>query len=263
MIKYKNVVKKYKNSEDDLTAVNDLSLEVEEGKLVVILGPSGCGKTTLLRLTNRLEQLTSGRILINNQDITKRDPVKLRQGIGYVIQEIGLFPNKNIADNIGIVPQILGWEKQRINERVKELLEMMKMDPDIYMDRFPHKLSGGQRQRVGVARALAADPDILLMDEPFGALDPINRKNVQEQFLSLQEELNKTIVFVTHDLHEAVKMGDKIAILNDGKLVQYDTPDEILSNPENDFIKNFLGEERIVQRYYLGDYEMKKVRESS
>ncbi|MFP4661261.1 MAG: ABC transporter ATP-binding protein [Halanaerobiales bacterium] len=256
MIHYHEVVKEYNNKGEKTTAVDGISMEVKKGELTVLLGPSGCGKTTMLRLTNRLEEVTSGRIEIAGQDIKEKDPVQLRQGIGYVIQEIGLFPNKNVKDNISIVPSVLGWQKERIEKRVCQLLEMMGLDTDKFLRRFPNKLSGGQRQRVGVARALAADPEIVLMDEPFGAIDPINRKNIQNQFLELQNELKKTIVFVTHDINEAVKMADRIAIINDGKLVQYDTPKNIILENENQFVDDFFGEEKRIQAYRLGHYEI-------
>nr|WP_239551151.1 betaine/proline/choline family ABC transporter ATP-binding protein [Halanaerobacter jeridensis] len=230
-----------------IKAVDDLSLQVESGELVVLLGPSGCGKTTLLRLTNRLEDLTAGQILINGQNILEQDEVKLRQKIGYVIQEIGLFPNKTIAENIGMVPKIIGWSAERIEKRVQELLEMMNLDADLFKDRYPAQLSGGQRQRVGVARALAADPELLLMDEPFGAIDPINRKEIQDQFLHLQDKLQKTIIFVSHDIQEALKMGDKIALINNGQVVQFGTPEEILLEPANDFVQDFVGTERAMK----------------
>ncbi|MBM7557413.1 betaine/proline/choline family ABC transporter ATP-binding protein [Halanaerobacter jeridensis] len=247
MIEYQNVVKEYQDNGALIKAVDDLSLQVESGELVVLLGPSGCGKTTLLRLTNRLEDLTAGQILINGQNILEQDEVKLRQKIGYVIQEIGLFPNKTIAENIGMVPKIIGWSAERIEKRVQELLEMMNLDADLFKDRYPAQLSGGQRQRVGVARALAADPELLLMDEPFGAIDPINRKEIQDQFLHLQDKLQKTIIFVSHDIQEALKMGDKIALINNGQVVQFGTPEEILLEPANDFVQDFVGTERAMK----------------
>ena len=247
MIEYQNVVKEYQDNGKLIKAVADLSLQVESGELVVLLGPSGCGKTTLLRLTNRLEDLTAGQILINGQNILEQDEVKLRQKIGYVIQEIGLFPNKTIAENIGMVPKIIGWSAERIEKRVQELLEMMNLDADLFKDRYPAQLSGGQRQRVGVARALAADPELLLMDEPFGAIDPINRKEIQDQFLRLQDKLQKTIIFVSHDIQEALKMGDKIALINNGQVVQFGTPEEILLEPANDFVQDFVGTERAMK----------------
>ena len=247
MIEYKNVVKKYENGSESTLAIDNLSLEVNQGELVVLLGPSGCGKTTLLRMTNRLEKMTSGQILVNNQRISEQDKIKLRQGMGYVIQDIGLFPNKTIAGNIAMIPQVKGWDQKKIETRVDHLLEMMNLDPEKYKNRYPTQLSGGQKQRVGVARALAADPEILLMDEPFAAIDPINRKDIQDQFLSLQKKLNKTIIFVSHDIHEALKMGDKIALLNQGQLVQYDTPENLLLQPKNDFVRDFLGTERTMK----------------
>ena len=247
MIEYQNVVKEYQDNGEVIRAVDDLSLEIESGELVVLLGPSGCGKTTLLRLTNRLEDLTQGQILINGQNILEQDDVKLRQKIGYVIQEIGLFPNKTIAENIAMVPKIIGWSAERIEKRVQELLAMMNLEADLYQDRYPAQLSGGQRQRVGVARALGAEPELLLMDEPFGAIDPINRKEIQDQFLRLQDKLQKTIVFVSHDIQEALKMGDKIALINDGQLVQYGTPEEILLEPANKFVQEFVGTERAMK----------------
>ncbi len=256
MIRYHNLLKEYTNKGKKLRAVDGINMEVKKGELVVLLGPSGCGKTTLLRLTNRLEDLTDGIIKIEGQNIQEMDPVKLRQGIGYVIQEIGLFPNKNVADNISIVPRVLGWDANRIKDRVDQLLEMMDLNPDDYKNRFPSKLSGGQRQRIGVARALAADPDIVLMDEPFGAIDPINRKNIQDQFLELQNELKKTIIFVTHDINEAVKMADRIAIINQGRLIQYDTPENIVMNTDNEFVEKLFGDEKIIQGYRLGHYQI-------
>ncbi|MGM0369393.1 MAG: betaine/proline/choline family ABC transporter ATP-binding protein [Bacillota bacterium] len=247
MIEYRNVVKEYQDNGALITAVDQLSLNIEEGELVVLLGPSGCGKTTLLRLTNRLEDLTTGQILIDGQNVLEQDQVKLRQRIGYVIQEIGLFPNKTIAENIAMVPKILGWSEDKIASRVDQLLTMMNLDAELYQDRYPAQLSGGQRQRVGVARSLAADPKLLLMDEPFGAIDPINRKEIQDQFLTLQDELQKTVIFVSHDIQEALKMGDKIALMNDGQVVQYGTPEEILLEPANKFVRDFVGTERAMK----------------
>ncbi len=242
-----NVSKTFTNEAHKITAVNDISLKINQGELVVLLGPSGCGKTTLLRLTNRLEELDRGHILINNRKIDTQDEVKLRQGIGYVIQEIGLFPNKTIGENIGMIPKVIGWNQNKVEKRIEELLEMMNLDSILYKDKYPHQLSGGQRQRIGVARALAANPDILLMDEPFGAIDPINRKNIQDQFLTLQKKLNKTIIFVSHDIHEALKMADKIAIINQGELIQFDTPENILLDPKNKFVEEFIGTERAMK----------------
>ncbi|MGM0502819.1 MAG: betaine/proline/choline family ABC transporter ATP-binding protein [Bacillota bacterium] len=247
MIEYQNVVKEYRDDGELITAVDNLSLTIESGELVVLLGPSGCGKTTLLRLTNRLEDLTAGQILINGQNILEQDQVKLRQRIGYVIQEIGLFPNKTIAENIAMVPKIVGWSKNDIEERVQELLTMMNLDAELYQNRYPAQLSGGERQRVGVARALAAAPKLLLMDEPFGAIDPINRKEIQDQFLELQDKLQKTILFVSHDIQEALKMGDKIALINQGQVVQYGSPEEILLDPADEFVQDFVGTERAMK----------------
>ncbi len=247
MIQYNHVYKTFGQGGDAVNAVEDVSFKIKKGNLVVFLGPSGCGKTTLLRLTNRLIPLTRGNILINNQDITAWNGVKLRQSMGYAIQEIGLFPNKTIYGNIAVVPRLLKWDEKRIKERVDELLFMLRLDPDAVKDRYPTELSGGQKQRVGVARCLAADPDILLMDEPFGAIDPINREDIQNEFLSVQEKLKKTIAFVTHDIHEAIKMGDKIAIFQAGKLIQYDTPEIILTRPANAYISDFVGSDRTLK----------------
>lgn len=247
MITYEDVTKIFGGGPDAVTALKDVSFEIEKGHLVIFLGPSGCGKTTLLRLTNRLLTLTRGSITVNGQDVMSADPVRLRQSMGYAIQQIGLFPNKTIADNISTVPRLLGWDKKRIQERTDELLAMVQLEPSAFRDRFPAELSGGQQQRVGVARCLAADPEILLMDEPFGAIDPINREEIQNEFLRLQRKLKKTIAFVTHDIHEAIKMGDKIAIFQDGKLVQYDKPETMLAQPKNQYIADFVGADRALK----------------
>jgi osmoprotectant transport system ATP-binding protein len=223
-------------------AVADLDLDIQTGEILVLVGPSGCGKSTTLRLINRMIEPTSGRIIFEGEDVTDVNPDHLRRRIGYVIQQIGLFPHRTIKENIGTVPQLLGWDHSRIDARVDELLDMVGMDPSIYRDRYPKELSGGQAQRVGVARALGADPDVLLMDEPFGAIDPITRDRLQNEFLRLQAELRKTIVFVTHDVDEAIKMGDRIAILKEQSVIaQHDTPESILANPANDFVADFLG----------------------
>lgn len=223
-------------------AVDDITMEIPAGEIVMLVGPSGCGKTTTMKMINRLIEPTSGRILIGDDDVTRRDPDKLRRHIGYVIQGAGLFPHFTVGDNIAIVPKLLKWDKKRIAERVDELLDLVSLDPAQYRDRYPRELSGGQQQRVGVARALAADPPVLLMDEPFGAVDPITRQRLQDELLRLQEDLRKTIVFVTHDFDEAVKLGDRIAILQAGsKIVQYDTPEQILNNPADEFVRNFVG----------------------
>lgn len=247
MIQYNHVCKTFGRGSDSVNAVDDISFEIEKGHLVAFLGPSGCGKTTLLRLTNRLVSLTRGKISINDQDIMTWDSVKLRQSMGYAIQEIGLFPNKTVYENIAVVPRLLKWDEKRIKDRVNDLLLMLQLDPQTLKDRYPAELSGGQQQRIGVARCLAADPDILLMDEPFGAIDPINREEIQNEFLRVQNKLKKTIAFVTHDLHEAIKMGDRIAIFKAGKLVQYDTPEIILTKPANQYIADFVGSDRTLK----------------
>lgn len=247
MIEYQRVTKIFDSGSEAVHAVNDVTFSIEKGELVILLGPSGCGKTTLLRLTNRLIPLTRGKINVNGQDIMSVDPVKLRQSMGYAIQAIGLFPNKTIYGNIATVPRLLGWEQKRIRQRVDELLTMLRLDPDSFRDRYPVELSGGQQQRIGVARSLAADPEILLMDEPFGAIDPINREEIQNEFIRVQNKLKKTIVFVTHDLHEAIKMGDRIAIFQEGKIIQYDTPETILTRPINKYIADFVGADRAIK----------------
>ena len=223
-------------------AVDNVTLEIPAGEIVMLVGPSGCGKTTTMKMINRLIEPTSGRILIGDEDVTRQDPDKLRRHIGYVIQGAGLFPHLTVGDNIALVPRLLKWDKKRISDRVDELLDLVSLEPGKYRDRYPRELSGGQQQRIGVARALAADPPVLLMDEPFGAVDPITRQRLQDELLRLQEELRKTIVFVTHDFDEAVKLGDRIAILQVGsRIVQYDTPEQILANPADDFVSDFVG----------------------
>jgi osmoprotectant transport system ATP-binding protein len=233
-------------------AVDDLSLEIPEGEIVIFVGPSGCGKTTTMKLINRLIEPTSGRIVLDDEDVTRVDPDRLRRRIGYVIQQIGLFPHQTIAENIATVPRLLKWDKARIAERVDELIETVGMDPAVYRNRYPKQLSGGQRQRIGVARAMSADPDVMLMDEPFGAIDPITRDRLQNEFLRLQSEIKKTIVFVTHDIDEAIKMGDRIAILREGSHVaQYDTPERILVDPADDFVADFIGRGASLKRLSL------------
>jgi osmoprotectant transport system ATP-binding protein len=233
-------------------AVDDLSLEIPEGEIVIFVGPSGCGKTTTMKLINRLIEPTSGRIVLDDEDVTRADPDRLRRRIGYVIQQIGLFPHQTIAENIATVPRLLKWDKARIAERVDELIETVGMDPALYRGRYPKQLSGGQRQRIGVARAMSADPDVMLMDEPFGAIDPITRDRLQNEFLRLQSEIKKTIVFVTHDIDEAIKMGDRIAILREGSHVaQYDTPERILVDPADDFVADFIGRGASLKRLSL------------
>src|ERR687898_2412837 len=250
MIEFKGVSKTYPGSEKPV--VNDLSFEVLDGEICVLVGPSGCGKTTSMRMVNRLIEITDGEILIDGEPNTAMSGTRLRRKIGYAIQQIGLFPHRTIADNIGTVPHLLGWDKGRIRDRVNELLELVGLSPGEYRDRYPAELSGGQQQRVGVARALAADPPIMLMDEPFGAVDPITRDRLQQEFLHIQEDIKKTIVFVTHDIDEAIKMGDKIAILKEGGiLAQYDTPENILSRPDSEFVSSFVGTDRVLKRLSL------------
>lgn len=249
MISLTDVTKRFGSSER--AAVSELSLDIAEGDTVVLVGPSGCGKTTTMKMINRLVEPTSGTITVGGTDIAAQDPVELRRGIGYVIQSIGLLPHRTVRDNIAMVPHLLDWAPDRIATRTRELMEMFELDPDL-AGRYPSELSGGQRQRVGVARALAADPPVMLMDEPFGAVDPIVRERLQEQFLSIQQTLRKTIVFVTHDVDEAIKMADKIAILNRGGILeQYATPEEILRAPANDFVESFVGAERGLKRLSL------------
>ncbi len=228
-----------------------LDLTIETGQVCVLIGPSGCGKTTTMRMVNRLIEPTSGRIFVGGQDVTQADPVALRRHIGYVIQQIGLFPHMTIAQNVATVPKLLGWEPARIKARVAEMLELVGLDPGQFLDRYPRHLSGGQRQRVGVARALAADPPVMLMDEPFGAVDPIVRGRLQEEFLAILKRLKKTVILVTHDIDEAIRMGDVVAILKDGRLVQYDTPDRLLAAPANDFVADFVGADRALRRLSL------------
>ena len=250
MIEFRGVSKTYPGSERPV--VNDLSFEVLDGEICVLVGPSGCGKTTSMRMINRLIEPTGGEILIDGEPNTAMSGTKLRRHIGYAIQQIGLSPHRTIAANIATVPQLLEWEKDRITARVDELLELVGLDPEQYRDRYPAELSGGQQQRVGVARAMAADPPIMLMDEPFGAVDPITRNRLQDEFLRIQGEIKKTIVFVTHDIDEAIKMGDRIAILQQGGiLAQYDTPENILSAPNSEFVSSFVGTDRVLKRLSL------------
>ncbi|MBN1188802.1 MAG: ABC transporter ATP-binding protein, partial [Dehalococcoidales bacterium] len=248
MIKLENVTKVYR---DGTRAVDNVSLEVNEGEICVFLGPSGCGKTTTMKMINRLIPLTSGTIFVNGQDNKKIKASNLRRDIGYAIQEIGLFVHMTVGQNIETVPVLKGWSKEKRRQRVEELLRLIRMDPGEYINKYPAELSGGQRQRIGVARALGADPPILLMDEPFGAIDPINRVELQTEFLKIQEEIKKTIIFVTHDIYEAIKMGDRIALMKDGKLVQYDTPANILYRPKNEFVEGFVGADRALKGLQL------------
>lgn len=259
MIRFSSVTKRFP---DGTVAVDDLDLEIKSGELTVLVGPSGCGKTTTLRMINRLDEASAGTIDIDGSDIRSVDRTALRRGMGYVMQHSGLFPHRTIAANIGTVPRLLGWSKKRITARVDELVEMVGLNSDIAR-RYPHQLSGGQQQRVGVARALAADPPIMLMDEPFAAVDPIVRKRLQDEFLALQARLKKTIVFVTHDIDEAIRLGDRIAVFEyGGRLAQYATPQKLLARPANDFVVNFLGSERELKRLSLiqaGDAEKAEI----
>jgi osmoprotectant transport system ATP-binding protein len=238
MIRLDSVSKRYP---DGTVAVGDLSLDVPTGEVVMFVGPSGCGKTTTMKMINRLIEPSAGRIVLDGEDVTRVSPVALRRRIGYVIQQVGLFPHRTIADNVGTVPALLHWDRARIRARASELLELVGLDPGVFAKRYPHQLSGGQRQRVGVARALAADPLVLLMDEPFSAIDPIARDRLQAEFLRLQAEVRKTIVFVTHDIEEAVRVGDRIAVLSQGgRLEQYADPATLLGSPANDFVADFV-----------------------
>ena len=233
-------------------AIDDLSLTIPAGEICVLIGPSGGGKTTAMKMINRLISITSGDITIDGTSVNALEKTELRRGIGYVIQQIGLFPHMTVENNIGTVPRLLGWEKDRIRARARELLELVGLDPDEHARRYPRQLSGGQRQRVGLARALAADPQLMLMDEPFGAIDPITRERLQNDFLRLHREIRKTVVFVTHDIDEAIKMGDRICILREGGvLAQYDTPEAILAAPADDFVAAFVGEDRGLKRLAL------------
>ena len=251
-VEFEHVTKRYQHGVRGPGAVNDLSLTVPAGKICVLVGPSGCGKTTILKMVNRLIEPSSGRILIDGVDVSTVEPTRLRRGIGYVIQQIGLFPHLSIGRNVAVVPELLGWDKPRRQRRVDELLELVGLEPSRYRDRYPSQLSGGERQRVGVARALAADPPVMLMDEPFGAVDPIVRDRLQNEFLRLQRDLGKTIVFVTHDIDEAIKLGDVVAVMQvGGVLAQFGTPDEILSNPASEFVARFVGADRGLKRLSL------------
>jgi osmoprotectant transport system ATP-binding protein len=249
-LELRNVSKRYPGQQR--AAIHELSLTVPAGEVCVLVGPSGSGKTTTMRLINRMIPLTSGDILLGGSSVLRREPRALRREIGYVIQQVGLFPHQTVAENVATVPRLLGWEKSRVAARVQELLGLVGLDGEGIRDRYPAQLSGGQRQRVGVARALAADPPLMLMDEPFGAIDPINRARLQDEFLALQREVRKTVVFVTHDIDEAIKMGDRIAILREGGvLAQYDTPAKILSHPADEFVARFVGADRALKRLAL------------
>jgi len=243
MLKIENVSKIYKGGKK---AVKNISLDIKKGEFICFIGPSGCGKTTTMKMINRLIEPSEGKILINGENIMDKDPVELRRQIGYVIQQIGLFPHMTILENITLVPKLLKWDEQKKKERAMELLKLVDMGPE-YLERYPYELSGGQQQRIGVLRALASNPPLILMDEPFGALDPITRDALQEEFKNLQRTLDKTIVFVTHDMDEAIKLADRIVILKAGEIVQVGTPDEILRNPANEFVEEFIGKDRLLQ----------------
>jgi len=248
-VRYDEATKLYRGSSEP--AVDHLSLEVPAGEICVLVGPSGCGKTTAMRMVNRTVEISEGDVLIGERSVRDREPAQLRREIGYVIQQIGLFPHRTISQNIGAVPQLLGWEKDRIRARSAELLELIGLDPELG-DRYPSQLSGGQQQRVGVARALAADPLVMLMDEPFGAIDPINRERLQNEFLRLQAEIKKTVLFVTHDIDEAIKLGDRIAVMREGgRVEQYATPAELLMAPATEFVEDFVGADRALKRLAL------------
>jgi osmoprotectant transport system ATP-binding protein len=247
---FDDVSKTYPGSTEPV--ISNLSFEVPAGEICVLVGPSGCGKTTAMRMVNRMIDITSGDIRIGGKSVREGDAAKLRREIGYVIQQIGLFPHETVGKNIAVVPELLGWDKQRIAARVDELIELIGLDPSEVRDRYPSQLSGGQRQRIGVARALAVDPPVMLMDEPFGAIDPVNRERLQNEFLRLQAEIGKTIVFVTHDIDEAIKMGDKVAVMKvGGVLAQYASPAELLVNPADDFVEDFVGADRALKRLAL------------
>ncbi|TDS72463.1 osmoprotectant transport system ATP-binding protein [Pantoea sp. PNA 14-12] len=252
MIKLENLTKTFSQKNGTLMkAVDNVSLEVPAGEMCVLLGPSGCGKTTTLKMINRLIPATSGRILINDEDTSTQDTTTLRRNIGYVIQQIGLFPNMTIEENITVVPRMLGWDKKQCRERATELMSMVALDPTKFLHRYPREMSGGQQQRIGVIRALAADPPVLLMDEPFGAVDPINREVIQNEFLDMQRQLKKTVMLVSHDIDEALKLGDRIAVFGQGKIVQCASPDELLATPANDFVGSFVGQDRTLKRLLL------------
>ena len=252
MIELRDVTKRY----GALTAVDGVSLTIPDGELTIVLGPSGCGKTTLLRAINRMIEVDSGTVLIDGRPVNEGPPQELRRHIGYAIQSVGLFPHMSVGRNIATVPRLLGWDKARIDRRVAELLELVGLDPSLYLDKRPDELSGGEAQRVGVARALAADPPILLMDEPFGALDPINRERLQREFAALHQRLGKTVVFVTHDIEEAVLLGDRIVLMQQGRIVQVGPPEELWRSPEQQFVRDFFGDEfglRILSRHKVAD----------
>jgi osmoprotectant transport system ATP-binding protein len=258
LIEFKKVAKSY---DGKTNIIEGLDMKINKGELVILIGESGSGKTTTMKMINRLHEPTSGAILIGDKNIMDINPIELRRNIGYVIQKVGLFPHMTIGENIELIPYLKNWDKEKRRNRAIELLELVDLDPDIYINKYPHELSGGQQQRIGVARALAVNPEIILMDEPFSALDPITREQLQEELLKLQDELHKTIVFVTHDMDEALKLGDRIAVMKDGKLIQFDTPENILKNPINDFVEYFVGKDRLwrsPEMLYARDIMVKK-----
>ena len=248
MIRLENLSKHYERNGQQVAAVNGIDLEVGRGEICVLLGPSGCGKTTTLKIINRLVVPTGGRVLVDGQDTSQFDAITLRRKIGYVIQQVGLFPHMTVEENIGIVPRLLGWPQERRRKRAMELLDMVGLEAHQYAGRYPRELSGGQAQRIGVARALAADPPILLMDEPFGALDPVSREALQDEFLAMQSRLQKTIIFVSHEIDEAVKMADRIAIFRNGMIVRQGTPDAVLADNDDPFVASFIGRDRALKR---------------
>ncbi|MCH8550366.1 MAG: ABC transporter ATP-binding protein [Natronospirillum sp.] len=251
MIRLENLTKIFETQKGSVVAADHITMEVPSGEICILLGPSGCGKTTTLKMINRIVPPTSGKVFIEGEDTSGMQTQDLRRNIGYVIQQIGLFPNMTIEENITAVPRLLGWDAKRYRERARELMDVIAMDPNLFLNRYPSELSGGQQQRIGVARALAADPPVMLMDEPFGAIDPINRAVIQDEFLKMQQALKKTILFVSHDIDEAIKMGDRIAIFRDGRLVQLSEPDDLLAAPKDDFVESFLGDDRALKRLNL------------
>ncbi|MGH8868744.1 MAG: ABC transporter ATP-binding protein [Actinomycetes bacterium] len=260
-IRFDGVTKRYPGTA--AAAVDDVTFDIPAGEIVVLVGPSGCGKTTTMRMVNRMIEPTSGEVLIDGKNVMGLNGDKLRRGIGYVIQQVGLFPHMTIGHNIGLVPKLLDWDKKRVSDRVDQLLDLVGLDPAIYRERYPRQLSGGQQQRIGVARALAADPPVLLMDEPFGAVDPITRGHLQDELLRIQADLGKTVVFVTHDFDEAIKLGDRIAVMREGsRFAQYDTPEAILADPADDFVAGFVGRGAALKRLNLmpvGEAELRPV----
>ncbi|NDL66635.1 betaine/proline/choline family ABC transporter ATP-binding protein [Anaerotalea alkaliphila] len=263
MIELKSVTKSYSEA---AKVVDRLDLKVYEGEFVILIGESGCGKTTTMKMLNRLVEPTEGQIIIDGQDIMKMDPIQLRRRIGYVIQKVGLFPHMTVGENIEVIPKLMKWDKEKRKARTMELLDMVGLPGETYYDRYPDEMSGGQQQRIGVARALATNPDIILMDEPFSALDPMTREQLQDELLKLQDELHKTIIFVTHDMDEALKLGDKIAVMKDGKILQYDTPERILKKPKDAYVEFFVGKDRLwksPEMVYAKDIMRKNVARTS